>query len=95
MIDAVANGDIDVAIAWGPLAGYCARRSAVPLEIVPVSPQVDLPFLPFVFDIAMAVRRGDDSLRARLDDVLARRQADIRRLLESYGVPLLPLKAAS
>jgi quinoprotein dehydrogenase-associated probable ABC transporter substrate-binding protein len=93
LIDAVARGDIDVAIAWGPLAGYFAQRSAVPLEVVPVSPQVDVPFLPFVFDIAMAVRRGDDSLRLRLDDVLARHRADIQRLLEQYGIPLLPLTA--
>jgi len=95
LIDAVARGEIDVAIAWGPLAGYFARRSAVPLEVVPVTPQVDVPFLPFVFDIAMAVRRGDDSLRVRLDAVLERHQNEIRRLLQDYDIPLLPLKAES
>src|SRR4051794_33084733 len=41
LIEAVARGDVDVAIAWGPLAGYFARRQAVPLEIVPVSPGAD------------------------------------------------------
>jgi mxaJ protein len=95
LIDAVARGDVDVAIAWGPLAGYFARQESVPLEIIPVSPQIDLPFLPFVFDISMAVRRGDDSLRIRLDAFLERHQVEIQRLLEEYGVPLLPLKAAS
>jgi quinoprotein dehydrogenase-associated probable ABC transporter substrate-binding protein len=89
LIDAVARGDVDVAIVWGPLAGYFASREGAALDVVPVSPQVDVPFLPFVFDISMGVRRGDDSLRARLDEVIERRQADIRRLLESYGVPLL------
>jgi mxaJ protein len=87
IIEAVASGEIDVAIAWGPLAGYFASRQAVPLEIAPVSPQIDLPFLPFVYDIALGVRRGNDSLRAELDDVLVRRRADIGRLLDSYGVP--------
>jgi quinoprotein dehydrogenase-associated probable ABC transporter substrate-binding protein len=95
LIDAVRRGDVDVAIAWGPLAGYFARASAVPLDVVPVSPQIDLPFLPLVFDISMAVRRGDDSLRARLDAVIERRHHDIERLLQEYGVPLLPLKAES
>lgn len=95
LIDAVAHGDVDVAIAWGPLAGYFASRESVALEIVPVSPQIDLPFLPFVFDISMAVRRGDDSLRTRLDAFLERHEPEIRRLLEEYGVPLLPLKAES
>ena len=95
LIDAVIRGDVDVAIAWGPLAGYFAGRSTVPLDVAPVSPQIDLPFLPLVFDISMAVRRGDDSLRARLDAVIEHRQHEIERLLEQYGVPLLPLKAES
>jgi quinoprotein dehydrogenase-associated probable ABC transporter substrate-binding protein len=98
LIDAVARGDVDVAIAWGPLAGYFVQRAAVPLEVVPVSPQVDLPFLPFVFDIAMAVRRGDDSLRTRLDAVLEHRQDEIQQLLREYGVPLVsvtPARSAS
>jgi len=89
LIEAVTHGDVDVAIVWGPLAGYFVSRQSVPLAVVPVSPQIDLPFLPFVFDISMAVRRGDDSLRARLDAVLERRQPEIRRLLQEYGVPLL------
>ena len=92
LITAVTRGDVDVAIAWGPLAGYFAKQQAVALEIVPVTPQIDVPFLPFVFDISMAVRRGDDSLRALLDAALIRRKAEIRRLLDSYGVPLLPLR---
>ena len=87
IIEAVASGEIDVAIAWGPLAGYFAARQAVPLDIAPVSPQIDLPFLPFVYDIALGVKRGNDSLRAELDEVLVRRRDDIGKLLEDYGVP--------
>ena len=87
IIRAVASGEIDVAVAWGPLAGYFAKRQRVPLDIVPVSPQVDLPFLPFVFDIAMGVRRADTTFRRELDDVLRRRQPEIDRILDEYGVP--------
>jgi len=83
----VAAGTLDVAVVWGPVAGYFARRSRVPLRLTPVSPQIELPFLPFVFDIAMGVRRGDSTLRAQLNDALARRHADVERLLDSYGVP--------
>ena len=90
LIEAVARGEIDVAVAWGPLAGYFAPKQPVPLEIVPVSPQIDLPFLPFVFDVSLGVRRGEDSLRAELDRVLRRRSADIEAILREYGVPLLP-----
>jgi quinoprotein dehydrogenase-associated probable ABC transporter substrate-binding protein len=93
LIEAVAHGDIDVAIAWGPLAGYFAHQTTTPLEVVPVSPHVDVPFLPFVFDIAMAVRRGDDTLRARLDSVIERRSDAIQQLLDGYHIPRLPLTA--
>jgi mxaJ protein len=87
VIDAVANGDVDVAIAWGPLAGYFAQHEPAALELTPVSPQIDLPFLPFVFDISMGVRRGDDALRDELNAVILRRKAEIDRILDQYGVP--------
>jgi mxaJ protein len=87
IIAAVANKEVDVAIAWGPLAGYFAKQSKVPLKIVGVSPQVDQPFLPFVYDISMGVRRGDQELKDRLEQILNKRRGDIDRLLAEYGVP--------
>jgi mxaJ protein len=87
IIDAVAHGDVDVAVAWGPLAGYFAQKAPVALDIMPVSPQIDLPFLPFVFDISMGVRRGDTALKERLNTVITRRKPEIDRILEQYGVP--------
>jgi mxaJ protein len=87
IVEAVAKGEVDVAVAWGPLAGYFARRQRVPLEVVPVSPQFDLPFLPFVYDISMGVRRGDEELRLKLDDFVERHRAEIERILDDYGVP--------
>ena len=87
IIDAVVRGEIDVAVAWGPMAGFFARQQEVPLELQPVSPQVDVPFLPFVFDISAGVRRGEESFRNELDRALERRRADIERILDAYGVP--------
>jgi mxaJ protein len=87
IVDAVAREDVDVAVVWGPQAGYYARQQKVALDLVPVSPQIDLPFLPFVFDISMGVRRGDVALHDRLDRELERRRDDIERILDQYGVP--------
>jgi quinoprotein dehydrogenase-associated probable ABC transporter substrate-binding protein len=87
IIDAVAKGDVDVAVVWGPLAGYFMKRERVPLEIVPVSPQVDLPYLPFVYDISIGVRRGDNAFRDRLGEILTRKSLDIEKILAEYGVP--------
>jgi len=89
LIDAVANKTVDVAVAWGPLAGYFARREPVAMEVTPVSPQADSRFVRFVYDIAMGVRRDDAALAQRLDDVIARRHGEIRRVLADYGVPLV------
>jgi mxaJ protein len=87
IIDAVADGRIDVAAVWGPTAGYYIAKSKVPLVANVVTPQIDLPFLPFVFDISVGVRRGDAALKERIESVLQRRRADIDRILHDYGVP--------
>ncbi|HEX6212645.1 MAG TPA: substrate-binding domain-containing protein [Methylomirabilota bacterium] len=89
LIEAVARGEIDVALAWGPLAGYFGPRQEVPLEIEPVSPDRDGPTLPFAYDIAMGVRRDDTRLLAELDAVIARRGPEIDHLLRGFGVPLV------
>ena len=87
IIDAVAKGDIDLAIVWGPFAGYFAKRQKVPLSIVPVPP--DIPELPFDYAMALGVRTGEDALKARLEAILDKRRGDINRILASYGVPLV------
>ena len=89
LVKAVAAGDVDLAIIWGPFAGYFSRRDTVPMRIVPVSPAVDPPGLRYTFAIAAGVRAGDTALRDRLDEALARRRPEIRRILADYGVPLV------
>jgi mxaJ protein len=94
IIDAVEDGRVDVAVVWGPLAGYFAQQAKAPLHIVPVNPQLDLPYLPFVFDIAMGVRRADSTFRHQLDEIIVRRRAGIDSILTAYGVPLVGSGAA-
>lgn len=89
VIDAVVKGDVDVAIVWGPLGGYFARKQDVPLEVVPVAPAAD-PHLPFTFGIAMGVRKGDKQFHDELDEVLARKHDEIDRILDEFGVPRVP-----
>jgi quinoprotein dehydrogenase-associated probable ABC transporter substrate-binding protein len=90
VIDAVAADDVDVAIAWGPLAGYFAKRSRVPLLLTPVLPAVDPPGLRFVFEIALAVRKDDQKLKTELDQILIERKPVIDSILDQYGVPRVP-----
>ena len=87
IVRAVDRGDIDVAVVWGPLAGYFAARAEHPLELTPVTPWLDGPQWPMVFDISMGVRRDDVKLRDQLDRVLEKRSGEIARLLAAYAVP--------
>jgi mxaJ protein len=89
IIDAVGKKQIDVAIAWGPMAAYFAKQEKSSLVVVPVSPQFDQSSLPFVYDISMGVRREDRELRDQLESFLDRRQGDIEKILKDYSVPLV------
>ena len=89
IIDAVVARKVDLAIAWGPLAGYFGKHASAPLSIVPVSPEFDPPGLRFAFDIALAVRPDDSGLRQRLDTILDHKKPEIDSLLREYGVPLV------
>lgn len=88
IVQAVADGRIDIAAVWGPPAGYFARLSPVPLVVTPISDTQGFAPLRFAYDIAVGVRPGNDALRNEIDGVLARRRPDITRLLAGYGVPL-------
>jgi mxaJ protein len=90
VIDAVADGRIDVALAWGPTAGYFAAREKTPLRLAPVTPWLDGPQLPMVFDVSMGVRRDDRALRRELDRALSRNRTAIQRILDQYHVPRVP-----
>ena len=87
IMDAVAKGEIDVAIVWGPVAGYFAGRESVPLKIALVTPQNDGPRVPMVFDINMGVRRDDPTLRDEINAALSKLRPKIDAVLANYGVP--------
>lgn len=91
LLDAVADGDVQIAAVWGPLAGYFAARSAVPLRLTPITGTAAFAPLAFAFDIAVGVRHGDDDRRDQIDRILVRRQAEIHSLLDAYGVPQIPV----
>ena len=92
IIEAVARGEVDVAIAWGPPAGYFARRHA--LSVTPVTPQLDEPALPMAFDISTGVAKRNQALRDQLNAIVKSRRAQIEAILDDYAIPRLPVTAA-
>ncbi len=87
IVDAVANGSIDVGIVWGPAAGYFASQSRVPLRLERVTPQLDGRVWPMTFDIAIGVRGGEPELRDEIDTILRQHRAAVARILDDYHVP--------
>ncbi|HKN66117.1 MAG TPA: substrate-binding domain-containing protein [Gemmatimonadaceae bacterium] len=87
LLDAVARGDVDVAIVWGPLAGYFASREPTPLALTPLDSPVDQRTgTVFEFPISVGVRRGDTQLRDAIQRVLDRRSSTVNAILAKFGV---------
>ncbi|MFN2472479.1 MAG: substrate-binding domain-containing protein [Sphingomicrobium sp.] len=88
IVRAVARGEVDVALVWGPLAGYFAAKSDVPLRIEPVTPWLDDAQWPMAYDISVGVRKNDTGLLKQIDEMLARRATDVAGILRAYHVPV-------
>jgi mxaJ protein len=89
IIDAVANKDVDIAVVWGPLAGYFAAKQTVPLDIRTVEPRADEK-LPVAFGISIAVRYGEDQFKQKLNAILRDDRGEVDRILAEYHIPTVP-----
>ena len=84
-------GNIDVALVWGPVAGFLAdRHKGERWASVPFKPATDIQF---DYEIAMGVRFGEKEWKDTLDKWIATHGDDIRTILTSYRVPLLETSA--
>ncbi len=92
LIDDLVKGDIDVAIAWGPIGGYYAKKAPIPLVVVPIPEyeEVNVHGKEY-WNISVGVRKKDKERLAMIQDVLDRRKADIEKILDEYGIPHVPV----
>ena len=93
IIEDVVSGRIDVAIVWGPAAGYFVGQQPDTLTLAPVEvPQLERngegEAGAEVFAISMGVRKTDSSLRTVLETVITDKSDEIRDILQLFGVPL-------
>lgn len=81
-------GKIDLAILWGPMAGFLAQRHAASpaWHAVPFLPD---PKIRFNYQISMGVRFGEKQWQGELDSWIDTHQAKVNEILSSYRVPLL------
>jgi mxaJ protein len=92
MIDDLAKGDIDIAISWGPIGGYYAKQSKVPMVVVPV-PEYETQNAKGkeYWNISVGVRKKDKDRMAMIQGALDRNQDKILKILDDYGIPHVPV----
>jgi len=83
----LAAGKIDVAIVWGPIAGFFAKRVKSPvLTVVPMQSE---PGVRFDYLMAMGVRYGEREWKRQVEALIDSHQAEIQAILKEFGVPLV------
>ena len=83
----LAAGKIDVAIVWGPIAGFFAQRVKTPqLAVVPMKSE---PGIKLDYQMAMGVRYGEREWKQQVESLIDSRQAEIQAILKDYGVPVV------
>ena len=83
----LASGKLDVAIVWGPIAGYFAKRIQSPqLTVVPLKSE---PGVRFDFQMAMGVRYGEREWKQQVEALIESKRAEIASVLADFGVPLV------
>jgi mxaJ protein len=92
LIDDLAKGDIDVAIVWGPIAGYYVKNSSVPLVMNPIPEYEDKNVKGKEnWNISIGVRYKEKARLEELNKALANRKSDIDKILDDYGIPHSPV----
>ena len=80
-------GKIDVAVMWGPIAGFFARRVQTP-ELAVVALRSE-PGVKFDYEMAMGVRYGEKAWKAQIEELIQSKQEEIRAILADFNVPML------
>jgi quinoprotein dehydrogenase-associated probable ABC transporter substrate-binding protein len=83
----LAQGKLDVAIVWGPIASYFARRVKTPaLAVVPMKSE---PGVKFDYQMAMGVRYGEREWKQQIEGLIESKRSEIQAILKEYGVPIV------
>jgi quinoprotein dehydrogenase-associated probable ABC transporter substrate-binding protein len=82
---ALAKGEIDVALLWGPIAGYYASVSEVPMAVQPLNELGEA----MVFSFSMGTRYPDKKWNELLNKFIDKRRDDINAIIAEYHFPSL------
>lgn len=81
---------LDMAIIWGPMAGYVVKQRQGQLLAIPMQSEPDIKF---DFAMSMGVRVPDKERKELLNGLIEKNASEIETILKSYEIPLLPITA--
>ncbi len=87
MIEDLAKGEIDVALLWGPIAGYYAKNYGDQLMVTPLVKEAKDARMDFY--ITMGVRPNEIEWKRQIDKLIKDNRDKIVAILKDYGIPLL------
>ncbi|MFW5432013.1 MAG: quinoprotein dehydrogenase-associated putative ABC transporter substrate-binding protein [Methylophilaceae bacterium] len=92
MIDDLEKGVIDVAVAWGPIGGYFAKQSKVPLvvRLAPEYEKINARGKTY-WNMSIGVRHGEKKRMKMIQGALDRSKDKIQKILDDYGVLTVPV----
>ncbi len=93
IVDDLVKGDIDIAILWGPIAGYFAKTKYPDQLVVVPAPEYEQenPHGKEQWNISVGVRKKEKDRIAMIEASLERNKAQIEKILDDYGIPHIPV----
>ena len=85
----LVDGKIDIAILWGPLAGYEAKKAKKTITIVPLTKEETISRGKLVYRFTMGIRRNEPEWEKTINNLIKDNQEEINEILREYGIPLL------
>ena len=83
------EGRIDVAVVWGPIAGFIVSRHTGGKDRLIAVPFKPDPTIRFDYEISMGVRQGEKDFQNTLDTWIDGLLSEITQILTAYHIPLL------
>ena len=78
---------IDLALLWGPIGGYFAKKSGTDITVVPMANETKGPRM--AYRITFGIRRGEIEWKRQLNTLIKENQDAINKIMLDFGVPLL------
>ena len=89
MTNDLVDGKIDIAIIWGPYAGYEAKKAKKPIKIFPLTKEEKISRGKMVYRFTMGIRKNEPEWEKTVNNLIKENQEEINKILRGYGVPLL------